>query len=57
VVFPSHEWFDWVPERKTKHGFISCAPQKAMGVLKHGAGVVKTHQWELNELGGEILEL
>jgi hypothetical protein len=56
-VFPSHEWFDWVPERKTKHGFISCAPQKAMGVLKHGAGVVKTHQWELNELGGEILEL
>jgi hypothetical protein len=28
-----------------------------MGVLKHGAGVEATHQWELMELGGLILEL
>ena len=28
----------------------------AMGVLKHGAGVVVTLQWEASELGGEILE-
>ena len=40
-----------------KCGFARCAPQKAMGVLKHGDGVVATHQWELSELGGEILEL
>ena len=30
---------------------------KTMGDLKHGAGVVMTSQWELSELGGEILEL
>ena len=30
---------------------------KAMGVLKHGSDMVVTHQWELSELGGEILEL
>lgn len=30
---------------------------KAVGVLNHGAGVVATGQWELSELGGEILEL
>jgi hypothetical protein len=40
-----------------KHGFARCAPQKAVGVLKHGAGVVATCQWEFSELGGEILEL
>jgi hypothetical protein len=30
---------------------------KAMGVLKHEAGMVATHQWELGELAEEILEL
>jgi hypothetical protein len=40
-----------------KHGFARCAPQKAMGVLKHEAGVVTAHQWEVRELGREILEL
>jgi hypothetical protein len=30
---------------------------KAVGVLKHRPGVVLTHEWELTELGGEILEL
>ena len=30
---------------------------KAMGDLKHRAGVVMTCQWELSELGGDILEL
>ena len=29
---------------------------KVMGDLKHGAGMVATSQWELSELGGEILE-
>ena len=28
-----------------------------MGDLKHGAGVVETHQWELSGLAGDILEL
>jgi hypothetical protein len=40
-----------------KHGFALCAPQKAMGVLKHEAGMVVTRQWELSELDGEILKL
>jgi hypothetical protein len=40
-----------------KRGYAWYAPQKAVGVLKHGAGVVTTSQWELSELGGEILEL
>ena len=30
---------------------------KVVGDLKHGAGMVATHQWELGKLGGEILEL
>ena len=29
---------------------------KAVGDLKHGVGVVVTHQWEPSELGGEIVE-
>jgi hypothetical protein len=29
---------------------------KAMGDLKHGAGIVATHQWELRELVGDILK-
>ena len=36
----------------SKHGFVRCAT-KVMGNLKHGAGVVTTHQWEPSELGGE----
>jgi hypothetical protein len=40
-----------------KCGFARIVPQKAMGILEHGAGMVTTHQWELSELGGEILEL
>jgi hypothetical protein len=31
--------------------------ERVVGVLKHRVGVVETHQWELSELGGEILEL
>jgi hypothetical protein len=30
---------------------------KAVGDLKHEAGIAMTCQWELNELGREILEL
>ena len=29
---------------------------KAVGVLKHGASVVVTHQWEPSKPGGEIEE-
>jgi hypothetical protein len=29
---------------------------RAMGDLKHGFGVVKTHQWEPIELGGKTVE-
>jgi hypothetical protein len=29
---------------------------KAMGDLKHGVGVVVTHQWKFSELGREIVE-
>ena len=40
-----------------KHGFArEMCTTKAMGVLKHGAGVVVTCQWELSNLGEEILE-
>lgn len=39
-----------------KHGFARCVSEKAMGVLKHGAGVVVTGQWELVSWM-EILEL
>ena len=45
-----------VGQQAPRHEFARCVPQKAMGVLKHGAGMVGTHQWELSELGGEILE-
>lgn len=27
---------------------------KAVEDLKHGAGVVATHQWELSKLGGDV---
>jgi hypothetical protein len=30
---------------------------KFMVVLKHGAGMIMTCQWELSEQGGEIMEL
>jgi hypothetical protein len=35
-----------------KHGCTT----KAMGDLKHGVGMVMTHQWQASELGGEIVE-
>ena len=38
-------------------GLQDVHPQKAVGNLKHGAGMVATRQWELRELGGEILKL
>ena len=34
-----------------KHEFATTAVED----LKHGAGVVATSQWELSELGGDIL--
>ena len=40
-----------------KHGFASSVPQKAMGILKCGVGVVVICQWELSKLGGKISEL
>jgi hypothetical protein len=51
----------WLGSREkgtaSKCGFTWCAPQNAMGVLKHGADLVTTRQWEHSKLGGEILEL
>jgi hypothetical protein len=29
---------------------------KTVGTLKHGVGMVTTHQWELREMSGEIVE-
>lgn len=40
-----------------KHGFARSAPQKVMRILKRGSGMVVTHQWELSELSGKILDL
>jgi hypothetical protein len=40
-----------------KCGFARSVPQKAVGILKCGVGVVVTHQWDLSELVGEISEL
>jgi hypothetical protein len=37
--------------------FARSAPQKAVRVLKYGAVMVLTLQWDLNELGGEISKL
>jgi hypothetical protein len=34
-----------------KHGFARSEPQKAVGILKCGVGVVLTSQWELSKLG------
>ena len=43
-----------IPERTVQQQVWVChvCTTKAMAVLKHGAG-----QWELSEVGGEILEL
>lgn len=40
-----------------KHGFARSALQKAVGIWKHGAGVIVTHQGDLNELSGKISDL
>ena len=58
MVFSFMEQLNWVPERKVQRcGFARSTPQEAVGIWKHGAGVVVTHQWELYKLGGEISEL
>lgn len=38
-------------------GFVRSVSQKTVGVLKHGASIVRTRQWELSKLGVEISEL
>ena len=50
---------EWVPQRKVlcQIMFARSAPQKAVRVLKYGAVMVLTLQWDLNELGGEISKL
>jgi hypothetical protein len=40
-----------------KRGFARSLPQKSVGIWMYKAGMVTTHQWELNKLGGEISEL
>jgi hypothetical protein len=51
--------FNWVQERKVKGKawFCQMCTTKALGDLKHGAGIVATSQWELSELSGEIFFL
>jgi hypothetical protein len=41
----------------TRRQLYQMCTTKAMGGLKHGAGMVATHQWEFSKLGGEILGL
>jgi hypothetical protein len=55
MVFSFTRWLNWVPGMVAKHGFARSAPQKAMGILKHEAGVVVTGQWELRESGGKMV--
>jgi hypothetical protein len=53
------QWFNWVLDRKVQQQSmgLSDVHHKGHGILKHGAGMVRTCQWELRELGGENLEL
>jgi hypothetical protein len=47
-------------ERKVQQqsvGLQEVHHKKAMGVLKLGASMVETHQWELSKLGGELSDL
>ena len=59
LCFPSHGGSSGFKRERYggKAWVCQMCTTKAVGVLKHGAGVVATHQWELSELGGEILEL
>jgi hypothetical protein len=40
--------------KAAKHGFARGAPQKVLGVLKRGAGVVAKCLWELSKQGGDM---
>jgi hypothetical protein len=48
----------WVQERKVWWQSVGLPDvhHKGRGASKHGAGVETIRQWELRELGGEILE-
>jgi hypothetical protein len=53
-------FFTWIPERKVwwqSVGLPDMLHKRSWGVLKNGVGMAVIHQWELSELGGEILEL
>jgi hypothetical protein len=59
VVFSFIWLLFWVQERKVCHSSkvwacLMCT-SKALGDLKHGAGMVMTYQRETNDQGGEIL--
>ena len=41
--------------KAAKHGFVMCTI-KVMEDLKHGVGMVMTHQWKPSMLGGKIVK-
>jgi hypothetical protein len=54
-VFSFTQWLIWVQERKVWLQRVGLPDvYKAVGFLKHEAGVETTHQWELSELGGDV---
>ena len=57
--FPSHSGLSGFKRERYggKAWVCQMCTTKAMGDLKCGAVMVATCQWELRELGGEILEL
>ena len=56
MVFSFLQQLTWVQERKVWQQSVGLPDvhTKVMGDLKHGAGLVATHQWEVSELGGNI---
>jgi hypothetical protein len=59
VAFSFTWWFNWVKREKhySKAWVCLMCTTEAVGILKHGAGVVATQQWKFSKLGEEILEL
>jgi hypothetical protein len=59
MCFSSHGDSTWFQSKSmvAKCELARSAPQKAVGILKCGFGVVVTRQWEIIKLGGETSEL
>jgi hypothetical protein len=60
LVVAPRDWATIVSELSLFGIFVQAVvmcTKKAIGVLKHMTDMVATGQWELRDLGGEILEL